>query len=148
MSSSGSDFQYYLYTPSLAAAIVFVVVFAISTSLHLWQGIRGRTWYMIPLIIGGTCEAIGYVGRAISSHQAPNYTLSPYIVQSILILIAPALMSASIYMVLGRIVTAVDGEDLCLIKRRLLTVTFVIGDVMSFMLQSTGKHDAVAISTM
>ncbi|KAL8870446.1 MAG: hypothetical protein Q9174_003515 [Haloplaca sp. 1 TL-2023] len=142
MSDSDSDFEYYLYTPSLAAAAVFVVIFAISTLLHCWQCLRGRSWYMIALILGGLCETVGYIGRTISAHQAPDYSLGPYIVQSILILIAPALMSASVYMVLGCIIVAVNGEARSPIKRKSLTITFVLGDVWSFMIQSTANGRA------
>jgi hypothetical protein len=59
----------------------------------------------------------------------------PYIFQNFFILVAPALYAASIYMTLGRIIRAVKGEHLSLIKVSRLTKTFVIGDVMSFMVQ-------------
>jgi hypothetical protein len=46
----------YRYHPSKTAAIVFVVVFAITTILHTYQVCKRRTWYFIPLIVGGICE--------------------------------------------------------------------------------------------
>ncbi|KAL8969241.1 MAG: hypothetical protein Q9183_002091 [Haloplaca sp. 2 TL-2023] len=92
---------------------------------------------MIALILGVFRETVGYIGRTISAHEAPNYTLSPYIIQSILILIAPALLSASVYMVLGCIIVAVNGEARSPIRRKFLTITFVLGDVWSFLIQST-----------
>ena len=94
---------------------------------------------MIPLLIGGSFETVGYIGRLISHNEAPHYQLPAYILQSLLLLIAPVLMAASVYMVLGHIVTAVGGETHCLIKRRFLALTFVLGDLWSFMVQSTGK---------
>jgi hypothetical protein len=57
MPKSTSDFQYYYYEPNLAAAIVFVVLFALETGLHLFQLIRSRTWFMIPFLIGAICKA-------------------------------------------------------------------------------------------
>lgn len=59
-------------------------------------------------------------------------------IQAILILIAPALFAASIYMVLGRIIAHVDGERFSLIRLRWLTKAFVIGDCLSFLLQACG----------
>jgi hypothetical protein len=59
--------------------------------------------------------------------------------QSLLLLLAPALFAASIYMVLGRIIRLTDGESHSLIKARWLTKVFVAGDVLSFLTQSTGK---------
>ena len=140
MSNSDSDFEHYPYTPSLAATTVFVVIFAISTLLHYWQCFRGRSWYMIALILGGFCETVGYIGRTISGHEAPDYSSSPHIIPSILILIAPALMSASVYVVLGCIIIAVNGEARSPIRRKFLTITFVLGDVWSFLIQSTGRY--------
>lgn len=58
--------------------------------------------------------------------------------QSVLILLAPPLYAASIYMVLGRTVTYLNAEDLSLVRVRWLTKIFVSGDVFSFFLQSAG----------
>lgn len=58
--------------------------------------------------------------------------------QSLLLLIAPALFAASIYIVLGRIIILVDGERHSLIRQRFLTKIFVAGDVISFLVQAGG----------
>lgn len=85
-----------------------------------------------------TVESIGYVGRTISAKESPNWTTTPYIIQSLLLLLAPALFAASIYMVLGRIVLLTDGEQHSIIKARWLTKVFVAGDILSFLAQSSG----------
>lgn len=58
--------------------------------------------------------------------------------QSILLLVAPALFAASIYIILGRIILLVDGERFSLIRQKWLTAAFVTGDVLSFLIQSGG----------
>lgn len=50
-------FTLYYYTPSAAAAGIFVVLFGISTVLHFLQLVRTRTWFMIPFFIGGICQS-------------------------------------------------------------------------------------------
>lgn len=65
--------------------------------------------------------------------------MGPYIQQTILILLAPALFAASIYMMLGRIVVLLDAEKLCIFKKKYLTKFFVSGDVLSFGVQAAGK---------
>lgn len=50
------EWEYYRYHPSLVAAIIFVVLFFITTGIHLFQLLRWRTWYFIPLVIGGFCK--------------------------------------------------------------------------------------------
>lgn len=62
----------------------------------------------------------------------------PYVMQSLLILLAPAFFAASIYMVLGRIIHLVDGEAHSIIRAKWLTKIFVGGDVLSFLAQSSG----------
>lgn len=59
--------------------------------------------------------------------------------QELLLLLAPALFAASIYMVLGRIILLVDGEKSSVIRSKWLTKLFVAGDVLSFLVQSAGK---------
>ena len=58
--------------------------------------------------------------------------------QSLLLLIAPALFAASIYIVLGRVILLVDGERYSLIRQKWLTKIFVTGDVISFLVQAGG----------
>ena len=138
MSSSLGDYQFYKYTPSLAAAATFSGLFLVVSILHSYQLFRTRTWYLIPLLLGGCCEWIGYIGRSLSAHEAPNYSLTPYIIQSILLLIAPVLFAASIYMELGHIIRLVDGDALAIIRTRHLTWIFVTGDIFAFLVQSSG----------
>lgn len=140
-----ADFEFYRYSPSLAAAIIFALLFIASTALHAYQLIRTRTLYMIPFLVGGFFQSIGYIARAVSATQENGeWTLGPYIVQSTLILVAPALFAASVYMHLGRVVRMVNGgqtdEKLLfgLIKTTWLTKVFVAGDVLSFMMQASG----------
>lgn len=65
--------------------------------------------------------------------------------QATLLLVAPALFAATIYMELGRIIAMVDGEGHVKIPLRWLTKIFVIGDVFSFMLQGAGKRDTLRL---
>jgi hypothetical protein len=59
----------------------------------------------------------------------------PYIIQNFFILVAPTLFAASIYMTLGRIIRSVRAEKHSLIRLDRLTKTFVLADVMSFLVQ-------------
>ncbi|KIM92638.1 hypothetical protein OIDMADRAFT_62378 [Oidiodendron maius Zn] len=138
MEDSTTEFKYYHYSPSMVAAVIFIILFFLATSLHSYQLVRTRTWFVIPLVIGGFFEGFGYVGRAVSHTQTPNWTLGPYLVQTLLILVAPALFAATIYMELGRIILLVDGEEHAIIKKKWLTKIFVCGDVLSFLMQGAG----------
>jgi hypothetical protein len=152
-------FVFYHYKPSIVAAVIFTIVFFLLMFMHFYQLLRTRTWFMIPFVLGGlgkqhpspqthpynnttntypTAEAIGYIGRVMSSLEAPDYTTNPYIIQSILLLIAPALLAASIYMTLGRIILLTEGEHHSILRLKWLTKVFVAGDVISFFAQGGG----------
>ncbi|GKT54547.1 RTA1 domain-containing protein [Colletotrichum tofieldiae] len=135
---ASTGFVFYHYEPSMVAATVFIIVFGVSGMLHVWQLCRRRTWYFIPFVIGCVFEAVGFVGRAMSASEAPDYTKNPYIIQSILLLLGPALFAASIYMVLGRLINLLDAGHHSLIRPKWLTKVFVLGDVLSFFAQSGG----------
>jgi hypothetical protein len=85
-------------------------------------------------------EVAGYIGRAISSKETPNYALGPYILQTLTLLVAPALFAATIYMILGRITIFTNGEKHSIIPKRWLTKIFVLGDILSFLAQSAGRY--------
>jgi hypothetical protein len=88
---------------------------------------------------GYPAETIGYAGRAISADQPFNdWTLGPFIVQSLLLLIAPAFLAASVYMQLGRIVQLLEADGRLFIRRTWLTKIFVCRDVLSFLVQGSG----------
>lgn len=132
-----AKFELYHYDPSLPTAIAFALMFLATTSMHMFQMIKFRTWYWIPFVIGGCFEALGYLFRCISSRD--KEAVGPYIGQSLLLLLAPALYAASIYMVLGRIIAMLpNGERYSLIRQNWMTKIFVIGDVISFLMQGGG----------
>lgn len=49
------EFVFYYYTPSTVAAVIFTVLFGLSSLLHFYQLVRTRTWFMIPFLIGAIC---------------------------------------------------------------------------------------------
>ncbi|KAJ5766317.1 RTA1 like protein [Penicillium nucicola] len=128
----------YNYTPSYVAAVCFTAAFLISGMGHIWQASVNKTAFLTPFIIGILFEACGYAARAVNAKQAPDYAVGPYSMQSLLLLLAPSLLAASIYMILGRIINLVDGGSRALIRPQKLTKVFVTGDVLSFLVQSGG----------
>jgi RTA1 like protein len=149
-------FVFYRYDPTLVGAIIFASLFGASTGLILYQMVRTKTWYFIPFFIGGICkcplshisdsvvETLGYVGRTISHFNST--ALPPYIMQSLLLLLAPALFAASIYMSFGRLIHFVNGEHHSVIRTDRITKLFVCGDVLSFFIQGTGTHNPISVS--
>lgn len=84
----------------------------------------------------GIVETIGYGGRIWSHYDKES--IGGFVIQAILILVAPALFAASIYMILARLIRAVKAEHHSLIPVKWVTKVFVTGDVISFSLQAGG----------
>ncbi|KAJ5744477.1 RTA-like protein [Penicillium manginii] len=126
----------YGYTPTLAGGVIFTLLFIATTGFHIFQLTKARCWYFIPFVIGGIFQVIGYICRLAARNSLDSVTL--YALQSVLILLAPPLYAASIYMVLGRTVTYLQAEPLSLVRVNWMTKIFVAGDVFSFLMQSAG----------
>ncbi|KAF7894519.1 uncharacterized protein EAF01_009970 [Botrytis porri] len=128
------DYYLWNYVPSMAAAVIFIVLFIITTGLHTWRMFKTKSWFCTAFFIGGLFEIIGYIGRAMAVNSTGK--LLPYIIQSLFTLIAPAFLAASIYMTLGRIMRYVHGEHHSIIRINWLTKIFVIADLLTFLVQS------------
>ncbi|KAL3472567.1 RTA1 like protein [Aspergillus californicus] len=138
MSDSGSQagLDFYHYTPSIPAAVIFIILFTITTTYHLYQLVKNKSWYFIAFVLGGIFQIIGYAARTAAHSNLGNVPI--YSIQAILILLAPALYAASIYMVLGRIIRYLHAERFSLVPIKWLTGIFVTGDVIAFVAQAAG----------
>lgn len=76
---------------------------------------------------------VGYGARTGARDKTDR--IMPYAIQNMFIIVAPVLFAASIYMVLGRIITSIHAEKYSKIRPSKLTLTFVLGDVASFVIQ-------------
>ncbi|KAJ5373303.1 RTA-like protein [Penicillium concentricum] len=128
--------EFYPYTPSATAGYAFMGIFGVSTLAHIVFMFPFRAAYFIPLILGGICETFGYYGRA-WSHQS-RFEIKSWALQEMLILCAPPLVAATVYMVLGRIVRSFGAEHLSSMRPKWLTFVFVMNDVLCFCTQLGG----------
>ncbi|RAH48892.1 RTA1 domain-containing protein [Aspergillus brunneoviolaceus CBS 621.78] len=117
---------YYLwqYLPSLAAAVIFAIFFAVATVLHFVKLVEWRARFCIPFAIGGIFEVIGCAAQAWAHFESGS--IMPYSIQNVFLLLGPVLFAASVYMVLGRIIRSTGAEHHSLIPMRWLTRTFAI----------------------
>lgn len=56
----------WLYVPSIPAAAIFTVLFALATGYISWRMIKSRAWFCTVLIIGGLCMSslrLGFIPR-------------------------------------------------------------------------------------
>ncbi|CAO2651094.1 Nn.00g093910.m01.CDS01 [Neocucurbitaria sp. VM-36] len=128
--------SWYAYSPSVAAAVVAIVVFTALFFYHTYRLFRTRTWFCSAFVVGAIFEIVGYAGR-LYGHYSPS-SKPVYIVQTLGILLAPILFAASVYMFLGRIIRATGYPRLSLVRPSWLTKIFVGGDIFCFLIQAIG----------
>jgi hypothetical protein len=60
------------------------------------------------ITVGGVCEILGWVGRVWSAENV--YNINGFLLQEILLILAPCFFSAAVYGILGMFVRAVGPE--------------------------------------
>ncbi|KAJ4362299.1 hypothetical protein N0V83_010392 [Neocucurbitaria cava] len=135
-SSPEFDWKMYRYVPSLAGAMIALIIFLIMAILHLHQFFRLKNRIIIFVVVGALCEVGGF-GARIGSHF-DNQAWGQFIVQGVLLLVGPLFFAATIYMMLGRTIRLAGGEDVSLIPARWYTRIFVTADVATLIIQGLG----------
>ncbi|KAE8137141.1 RTA1 like protein-domain-containing protein [Aspergillus pseudotamarii] len=134
---NGTQIVFYEYRPNKAAGFVFVALFgAVTVAQILSSLIILRAWHFIPFILGGICETFGYYGRAASASDPAK--AGPFVLQTILLLVAAPLLAASIYMTAGRTIIALDGQHHSWVSPRWMTKTYVFVDIACILTQFMG----------
>ncbi|KAG7086376.1 hypothetical protein E1B28_002336 [Marasmius oreades] len=127
----------YPYCINFSAAIAFSVLFGLSTILHFAQAIYFRKRFCWVVVMAGLWETTSYIFRALSA-----YDISPQgfgIPSQLLVQLAPLWINAFVYMVFGRVVYYfLPDKRVGHLSAHVLSVIFVLLDVMSFLIQGTG----------
>ena len=82
-------------------------------------------------------EAGGYYCRAWSASN--THKILPFVISSLLILAAPPMLAATVYMTFGRIIRNLKAATFSIISPRWLTSLFVLGDVICLGSQLAGS---------
>lgn len=129
-----------MYNPSFAGALVFAIIFGITTFAHIFQAVaykRIRLCWVI--IMGAAWEFTSFSLRVAGSLNQQSTGLASW--GQLLFLLAPMWINAFDYMVLGRMIYFfVPEQQIWGIKGIKLTKIFVWLDVLSFVTQVAGKR--------
>ncbi|OJD31201.1 rta1 domain [Diplodia corticola] len=134
----------YGYVPSEAAGIAFVVLFGVSSLLHLGQTLWSRHWWTVLFFIGGITEVIGWAGRLWSA-KCP-YNTDAFLMQITTLILAPTFWTAALYVILGRLIT-LSGPSSSPLPPRTYLILFCGADVVSLVLQAIGGGMASVAAT-
>ncbi|ESZ94222.1 hypothetical protein SBOR_5397 [Sclerotinia borealis F-4128] len=134
------------YLPTVAGNSIFAVLFGIFFISQIGLGIKFKTWgYMVAMIFGLLLEIIGYVAR-ILLHYAP-FDKNNFLMYLICLTIAPAFLTAAIYLCLSRIVI-LYGQEISRFKPGTYTIIFCTCDLISLILQAAGGAIASLADTV
>ncbi|KAJ3285906.1 hypothetical protein HDU79_006953 [Rhizoclosmatium sp. JEL0117] len=119
--------------PRLHFASACSAIFLILSIGHIWLGIKHKTKYMIPMVIGCIMELVGYAYRYLSI-QDP-FEPGKFVVQYIAIIIAPILITTSLYTLLEKIMHASHPS---IIPFKKSGAVFVTVEVLTLFIQVGG----------
>jgi len=134
----------YGYMPSLAAGIVFCVLFGISCIVHFIQATYTRAWWFYVFGIGAGVEVMGWAARSWSS-QCP-YNSDAFLMQISTLIVAPTFFTAGIYVILGQFIHIL-GRQYSIISPRLYLYIFCTCDFISLVVQAIGGGIASGATT-
>lgn len=120
---------------TLLPSMIATGLFGLSALWHLVLMCKFPQKFFIPFLLGAIFQVVGYAFRIV---YAEGDALMPYIIQSLFILIAPIFYAASIYGLLEKLIIYVKAESTIPLRPTLITKLFLIGDILAFIMQSTG----------
>ncbi|PYH46498.1 RTA1 domain-containing protein [Aspergillus saccharolyticus JOP 1030-1] len=141
-----------MYEASFPAAVLFCVLFGLTTSVHILQAFMFKKRYAWVVIMGALWELIASIMAALfAKHQSSDAYATPH---TIFFLLAPIWINAFLYMTLGRLIYFFlpDGR-LGGVSAKRFGQIFVWLDIISFIVQLVGagfttSTDASTSTTM
>ena len=143
------DYNNYIYYPSLPAAIIACITFAIIAIILSTQIRRARLKYPIILAVGAGCESLGYLFRALgAAGRETNFPL--FLLMQMFVVLSPLAFMAALYVIYGRLVRrlakirTVDEiqrprvAEFSPLPPQWYARVFVTCDVTSFLIQAAG----------
>ncbi|CAK39143.1 hypothetical protein CBS63078_8482 [Aspergillus niger] len=132
----GEQLSWVRYYPNLAGNVLYAVLFGLFLVLQLFFGISRKTrGYMIGMTLGLILEVLGYVGRILLRYSM--FEFSWFLMYLVPLTIAPAFISAAIYLTLSRIIT-IYGAEHARFRPQVYTYIFITFDIIALLLQAVG----------
>ncbi|KAI0692285.1 RTA1 like protein-domain-containing protein [Cytidiella melzeri] len=126
----------YHYIPTQGVTLTFLILYGISTALHLSQAIWFKIWWLIPTaVLAGIGETIGWVGRYWSSR---NFLDSDaFLMQITTTIISPTPLLAANFIIFAQL-TSVLGTQYSRLSPRWYARIFLTSDIIALVVQALG----------
>ncbi|KAH7337988.1 RTA1 like protein-domain-containing protein [Rhizoctonia solani] len=124
------------YLPNRPLAVISGLLYlAVPAACLLW-GRKRWARYMLTIMIGGVCYALGLFLRL--PFRSNPHQLGLYIITNMFTVLSPCAFIATVYMLLGRLALHLDADEFLLVKARIITKIFVTSDVVTLLIQASG----------
>ncbi|KAF2175307.1 RTA1-domain-containing protein [Zopfia rhizophila CBS 207.26] len=134
------------YRPIIPGNAAYAGCLAALLAAQLFYGIRKKTWsYMGAVSMGVLGEIVGYIGRIMLNRNP--FLMNNFLINLIPLTIAPALLTAGIYLCLGRVITAI-GSGNSRLKPKMYSIVFVGCDLLALVLQAIGGSSDMGVKIM
>ncbi|ORY76301.1 RTA1 like protein-domain-containing protein [Protomyces lactucae-debilis] len=130
------------YRPSLDAGIAFSVLFGLTLLVSIYFTARRRLWFL-SFTLGAALEFAGWISRALAYGKPCSKDI--FIAQTVCLILAPALYSAALYILLGVLVQRAPTASS--ISPRTYLIIFCTADFISLLLQAIGGGMASGAET-
>lgn len=122
--------------PSFGGNIALVVVFSIFLTFHVISGVfYHQWWFLFCWTCGLALEILGYAGRIWSSQNIMSF--DAFVMQLVCLTLGPCFLMAGIYYVIAQL-TLIYGQKFSVLRPMQYSFLFIIGDLISIILQAAG----------
>ncbi|ORY23795.1 RTA1 like protein-domain-containing protein [Naematelia encephala] len=134
------------HTLYLPAAIIFTVIYVVLSLLFNYRMWRNREAKWLYFLVWGTNIMLGgFIVRAVTHFQP--YSLGLFIVQTLLILLAPTLFLAEMYIIVPKFADTLNASEFLLIPRKYVIRIFFGSDIFSYGIQGVGGGFVINTTT-
>ncbi|KAK4097367.1 RTA1-domain-containing protein [Parathielavia hyrcaniae] len=140
----------WMYNPSFAVAVLATVLYGlVFLFISYLTLIKYRAWFFTCVVVGAAIEVAGYALRCYSIKNPTD--VGPFAATLSLVVLAPVLVAAGNYLLIGRLIRAVldpvrTGHRVFGVPGRLLTRIFVSIDIVSFFVQAAGSSVSSSVN--
>jgi len=133
----------YNYNPSMAAAIIFAVLFGSTLFAHIYQAFYfGKKKLCWTLVMGAWWETASFAIRVYGTKHQQDANIA--FVSQILVLLAPMWINAFVYQCMGRMIYFfIPEQKIWGVKGIKVAKIFVWLDVASFITQVAGSSPLI-----
>jgi len=122
-----------------------VVLFGVSTLIHLVHALISRHWFILPTaVLAGCGEILGWSARLWSNQNI--LASDPFTIQIACLIISPTPLLGSHFIIFGRLVQLL-GPQFSRFRPRLYSRIFLTCDVVSLVIQAIGGGIASSATT-